>query len=129
MQLSNPNLPILVVEDQKSMQRIIRSLLHQIGFADVTDAPDGAAALALLRARPFGLVISDWSMQPMGGFSLLQQVRADARLRNVPFLMITAENTPEALLAAKQAGAGGCIVKPFNADTLKSKIAAMLGGR
>ena len=121
------NLSILIVDDYKTMLRIIRNLLHQLGFSNVDEAADGAAALARIRERPYGLVISDWNMQPMTGIELLREVRADAGLKATPFIMITAENKTENVIAAKVAGVSNYIVKPFNAETLKAKIASVLG--
>jgi two-component system chemotaxis response regulator CheY len=118
-------MPILVVDDYQTMVRIIRNLLKQLGFDDVDDASDGTAALAKLQQRKYGLVISDWNMAPMTGYELLQQVRADDRLRTVPFLMVTAESKTENVVAAKKAGVSNYIVKPFNAQTLKTKIEAV----
>jgi two-component system chemotaxis response regulator CheY len=119
--------PILVVDDYKTMVRIVRNLLHQLGFEDVDDAHDGASALAKLRARRYGLVISDWAMEPMNGLELLQQVRADPQLKTLPFIMITAENRAERVAKAEQAGANGYIVKPFTAKTLSDRIARVMG--
>jgi two-component system chemotaxis response regulator CheY len=119
--------PILVVDDYKTMVRIVRNLLHQLGFEDVDDAHDGASALAKLRARRYGLVISDWAMEPMNGLELLQQVRADPQLKTLPFIMITAENRAERVAKAEQAGANGYIVKPFTAETLSDRIARVMG--
>ena len=122
------NTPILVVDDYKTMLRIVRNLLQQLGFADVDEAADGHAALVNLKQKPFGLVISDWNMQPMNGLDLLRAVRADAALRHLPFIMITAESRAENLLAAQEAGASDYIIKPFNAETLRTKIQSVLGG-
>ncbi|MGH6900947.1 MAG: response regulator [Geminicoccaceae bacterium] len=119
--------PILVVDDYKTMVRIVRNLLHQLGFDDIEDAADGASALARLREKPFGLVISDWMMEPMSGLELLQQVRADPKLRALPFIMITAENRKDRVAQAEQAGADAYIVKPFNAEALSDRIAAVMG--
>lgn len=113
---------ILIVDDYKTMLRIIRSLLKQIDFNNVHEASDGTEALAKLRAGSFGLVISDWNMAPMTGLQLLQEVRADGRLKSLPFIMITAESKTENVVAAKQAGVSNYIVKPFNAETLRGKI-------
>ena len=118
---------VLIVDDYKTMLRIIRNLLKQIDFNNVDEATDGADALAKLRAGSFGLVISDWNMLPMTGLQLLQEVRADARLKTTPFIMITAESKTENVVAAKQAGVNNYIVKPFNAETLKNKIQSVLG--
>jgi two-component system, chemotaxis family, chemotaxis protein CheY len=119
--------PILVVDDYKTMVRIVRNLLHQLGFEDVDEANDGASALAKLRARRFGLVISDWAMEPMNGLELLQQVRSDPELKALPFIMITAENRRDRVAKAEQAGANGYIVKPFTAETLNERIARVMG--
>jgi two-component system chemotaxis response regulator CheY len=117
---------ILIVDDYKTMLRIIRNLLRQLDFNNVDEATDGAQALAMLRSGNYGLVISDWNMQPMTGLQLLQEVRADGKLRNLPFIMITAESKTENVIAAKQAGVSNYIVKPFNAETLKEKIEKVL---
>ena len=119
--------PILVVDDYQTMIRIVRNLLHQLGFDNVDDASDGAAALAKLRQGTFGLVISDWMMEPMSGLELLRQVRSDPKLQALPFIMITAENRKERVATAEQAGADGFIVKPFNAEALSARIAAVMG--
>ena len=116
------NMNVLIVDDYKTMLRIIRNLLKQLEFDTVEEATDGAEALAKLRAGNFGLVISDWNMEPMTGLDLLKEVRADARLKNMPFIMITAESKTENVVAAKAAGVSNYIVKPFNAETLKDKI-------
>jgi two-component system chemotaxis response regulator CheY len=118
---------VLIVDDYKTMLRIIRNLLKQLGFENVEEATDGGAALAKLREKSYGLVISDWNMEPMTGLQLLKEVRADARLKNTPFIMVTAESKTENVVSAKQAGVNNYIVKPFNAETLKSKISAVLG--
>ncbi len=122
------SIPILVVDDYQTMVRILRNLLKQIGFTDVDDASDGQAALEKLRAKKYGLVISDWNMAPMTGYELLQHVRADAELNALPFIMVTAEAKTENVVAAKKAGVNNYIVKPFNAETLRTKISAVIGG-
>jgi two-component system, chemotaxis family, chemotaxis protein CheY len=122
------NTPILVVDDYKTMVRIVRNLLHQLGFRDVDEANDGASALAKLRARRFSLVISDWAMEPMSGLELLEAMRADPELKALPFIMITAENRSDRIARAEQAGADGYIVKPFNAEALRDRIARVMGG-
>ena len=121
----DPSMPVLVVDDYSTMIRIIRNLLRQIGFADVDDANNGAAALDKMRAKRYGLVISDWNMEPMTGYDLLQQVRSDPGFGNTPFIMVTAESKTENVIAAKKAGVNNYIVKPFNAATLKTKIEAV----
>ncbi len=117
---------VLIVDDYKTMLRIIRNLLKQIDFHNVDEATDGTEALTRLRSGEYGLVISDWNMQPMTGLQLLQEVRRDARLRAVPFIMVTAESKAENVVAAKQAGVSNYIVKPFNAETLREKIEKVL---
>jgi two-component system chemotaxis response regulator CheY len=117
---------VLIVDDYKTMLRIIRNLLKQIDFNNVEEATDGSEALTKLRTGNFGLVISDWNMQPMTGLELLQEVRQDARLKALPFIMITAESKTENVVAAKQAGVSNYIVKPFNAETLREKIEKVL---
>ena len=121
----NLSMPVLVVDDYNTMVRIIRNLLKQLGFEDVDDASDGASALAKLRAKKYGLVISDWNMEPMTGYELLKEVRADPSLGLVPFIMVTAESKTENVIAAKKAGVNNYIVKPFNAQTLQHKIASV----
>ena len=121
------SMPILVVDDYKTMIRIIRNLLKQLGFNDVDEASDGTEALAKMRERRYGLVISDWNMEPMTGYELLKQVRADQALGRTPFIMVTAESKTENVIAAKKAGVNNYIVKPFNAQTLKGKIDAVFG--
>ena len=119
------SMPVLVVDDYNTMIRIIRNLLKQLGFEDVDDASDGSAALAKLREKRYGLVISDWNMEPMTGYELLKEVRSDPGLSKTPFIMVTAESKTENVIAAKKAGVNNYIVKPFNAQTLKTKIEAV----
>ena len=119
------SMPVLVVDDYSTMIRIIRNLLKQLGFEDIDDANDGSAALNKMRAKKYGLVISDWNMEPMTGYELLKHVRADPSLGKTPFIMVTAESKTENVIAAKKAGVNNYIVKPFNAATLKTKIEAV----
>jgi two-component system, chemotaxis family, chemotaxis protein CheY len=119
------HLPILVVDDYTTMLRILRSLLKQVGFSDVDEAVSGPEALTKLQEKEYSLVISDWNMAPMTGLELLREMRADADLKDIPFIMVTAESKSERVLEAKQAGVDNYIVKPFNAATLKAKIAAL----
>ena len=121
------SIPVLVVDDYKTMIRIIRNLLKQLGFEDVDEAADGTEALGKMKERRYGLVISDWNMEPMTGYELLKHVRADGSLSKTPFIMVTAESKTENVIAAKKAGVNNYIVKPFNAPTLKSKIEAVFG--
>ena len=119
---------ILIVDDYKTMLRIIRNLLKQLGFNNVDEATDGSMALQKLRDKEYHLVISDWNMEPMTGIQLLREVRADAKLKALPFIMITAESKTENVIAAKEAGVNNYIVKPFNAATLKVKLSSVIGG-
>ena len=121
----DPSMPVLVVDDYGTMVRIIRNLLRQLGFADVDDACDGAAALAKMHDKRYGLVISDWNMKPMTGFEFLRHVRSNPQIGKTPFIMVTAESKTESVIAAKKAGVNNYIVKPFNAQTLKAKIEAV----
>ncbi len=118
-------MPVLIVDDYNTMIRIIRNLLRQLGFEEIHDASDGAAALIKMRERKFGLVISDWNMEPMTGYALLKEVRSDPVLSETPFIMVTAESKTENVIAAKKAGVSNYIVKPFNAQTLQTKIEAV----
>ena len=121
------DMKILVVDDYKTMIRIIRNLLKQLGFNNVDEATDGSSALNKLREGNFELCISDWNMEPMTGLQLLKEVRADVKLADLPFIMVTAESKTENVVAAKQAGVSNYIVKPFNAATLKAKLVGVLG--
>ena len=116
---------ILIVDDYATMLRILRNLLRQLELENVDEAANGEEALFKLRKSPYDLVISDWNMQPMTGIELLRHVRADAKLRPMPFIMVTAESKTENVIVAKQAGVSNYIVKPFNAETLKMKIASV----
>ena len=118
---------VLIVDDYKTMLRIIENLLKQLGFKNIHQATDGSMALKIMHDVPIGLIISDWNMQPMTGLQLLKEVRADSAFRATPFIMITAESKTENVIAAKEAGVNNYIVKPFNAETLKQKISAVLG--
>lgn len=120
---------ILVVDDYSTMRRIIRNLLNQLGYADVDEAEDGSVALQKMRASNYNLVISDWNMEPMTGYELLKEVRADEKLKATPFIMVTAESKTENVVAARKAGVDNYIVKPFNAATLQQKINAVIPGQ
>ncbi len=117
---------VLIVDDYKTMLRVIRNLLVQIGFVNIDEAMDGQSALHLINQKKFDLIISDWNMEPMTGYDLLKTIRGANN--NVPFIMVTAESKTENIIAAKAAGVNNYIVKPFNADTLKGKISAVMGG-
>jgi two-component system chemotaxis response regulator CheY len=113
---------ILVVDDFSTMRRIIKGLLQDLGFANITEADDGLTALSLLKAGNFDLLITDWNMPGMQGVELLRQVRADERMKKLPVLMLTAEATRAQIVAAAQAGVSGYVIKPFTAATLREKI-------
>ncbi len=119
------SMPILVVDDYHTMVRIIRNLLKQIGFENVDEAANGEMALQKIREKHFGLIISDWNMEPMTGFQLLQRVREERGSAEIPFIMVTAESKTDNVVAARRAGVSHYIVKPFNAATLKAKIDAV----
>jgi two-component system, chemotaxis family, chemotaxis protein CheY len=124
------NMNVLVVDDYQTMIRIIKNLLKQLGFNNVDEATDGTMAYDMVSKKKYGLVISDWNMEPMSGLELLKKVRATSENDNiskVPFIMITAESKTENVIAAKQAGVNNYIVKPFNAETLKTKISSVIG--
>ena len=118
---------ILVVDDFPSMRRILRNLLNKIGISEVEKAENGAEAYEKLRNSKFDLVIADWNMEPVTGLELIQRVRNDARVAGTPFIMVTAESKTENVIEAKKAGVNNYIVKPFTADVLKAKIAAVMG--
>jgi two-component system chemotaxis response regulator CheY len=118
---------VLVVDDYKSMIRIVRGLLNQLGFFNVDEALDGPTALTLIRSKTYGLVLSDWNMQPMTGLELLKEVRADERTKALPFVMVTAEAKAENVVAARQAGVNNYVIKPFTLAVLKQKLTAVLG--
>jgi len=125
--MSIKDMNVLIVDDYKTMLRIVRNLLNQLGFNNVDEATDGGMAFEMLKKKDYGMIISDWNMEPMSGMDLLKLVRADEKLKALPFIMVTAESKTENIIAAKQAGVSNYIVKPFNADTLKQKIVAVLG--
>jgi two-component system chemotaxis response regulator CheY len=120
-------MPVLIVDDYATMLRIVKNLLKQIGFENVDEATDGGRALQMMKLKKYGLVISDWNMQPVTGIELLRNVRADAGLKDTPFIMVTAESKTENVVEAKAAGVSNYIVKPFSSEVLKGKIASVLG--
>ena len=123
------NLNFLVVDDFSTMRRIIKNLLHDLGYHNVTEADDGTTALPLLKDGNFDFLITDWNMPGMPGLELLKQVRADARLGKLPVLMLTAEAKREQIVEAAQAGVSGYVIKPFTAATLKEKIDKIMAAR
>ena len=119
--------PILIVDDYKTMLRIIRNLLKQLGFDNVDEATDGSTALQKLREKAYGLVISDWNMEPMDGLQLLKTIRADSKIGQTPFIMMTAQADKKYVQMAAEAGVNNYVVKPFNAETVKKKIEQVMG--
>jgi two-component system chemotaxis response regulator CheY len=120
--MSDPAMKFLVVDDFSTMRRIVRNLLKELGYTNAEEAEDGTVALNMLRANKFDFVVSDWNMPNMTGIELLKSIRADASLKSLPVLMITAEARKENIIEAAQAGANGYIVKPFTAATLDEKL-------
>ncbi len=116
------NMPILVVDDYATMVKIIRNLLTQIGFTNIDDAHNGSAALAKIKAKTYGLVLSDWNMDEMTGIELLAQVRADPANAKLPFIMVTAESKADNIVMARQYGVDNYLVKPFTKEALAAKI-------
>jgi two-component system chemotaxis response regulator CheY len=121
MQL-NLKVRVLVVDDFPTMRRIVRSLLRQLGFENVDEAENGEDALKKLRSAEYGLVISDWNMPVMEGLELLKHIRNDPQLKDIPFLMVTAEAEKEKVIEAIKSGVDNYIVKPFTGDALKEKL-------
>jgi two-component system chemotaxis response regulator CheY len=121
------SMPILVVDDYKTMIRIVKGLLIQLGFTDIDEAIDGESALVKIRSRDYGLILSDWNMSPMTGLELLTVVRSEARTASTPFVMVTAEAKTENVIAARQSGVNNYIIKPFTLAVLKQKLTAVLG--
>jgi len=120
--MPDPNLRFLVVDDFSTMRRIVRNLLKELGFTNVEEAEDGLVALTKLRTGSFDFVVADWNMPNMDGLTMLQNIRADAALKHLPVLMVTAEAKKENIIAAAQAGANGYVVKPFTAAVLDEKL-------
>jgi two-component system, chemotaxis family, chemotaxis protein CheY len=120
--MANPNTKFLVVDDFSTMRRIVRNLLKELGYTNVDEAEDGAIGLSKLKGGGFEFVVSDWNMPNMDGLTMLQHIRADAELKHLPVLMVTAEAKKENIIAAAQAGANGYVVKPFTAATLDEKL-------
>jgi two-component system chemotaxis response regulator CheY len=122
------DLKFLVVDDFSTMRRIIKNLLHDLGYPNVSEADDGKTALPMLQAGGFDFLITDWNMPGMPGLELIKAVRADGKLSKMPVLMLTAEAKREQIIEAAQAGVNGYVIKPFTAETLKEKLDKILGG-
>ena len=119
---TNKNIKILIVDDFSTMRRIVKNILRQLNFVNITEAEDGSTALEALQREKIDLVISDWNMPKMTGLELLKAVRADDALKHIPFLMVTAEAQQENIIEAVKAGVSNYIVKPFTAEVLSQKI-------
>lgn len=120
--MPDQDMKILIVDDFATMRKIIRNLLGQLGYKNLHEADDGTTALAKMKNEKFDFIISDWNMPKMSGLDLLKSAKGDAELKDIPFMMVTAEALKENIIAAIQAGANDYIVKPFNAATLEGKI-------
>jgi two-component system chemotaxis response regulator CheY len=123
------NMKILVVDDFSTMRRIVKGLLNELGYSDITEADDGNTALPLLKNGAFDFLITDWNMPGMAGLDLLKAVRGDAKLAKLPVLMLTAEAKREQIIEAAQAGVSGYVIKPFTAATLKEKIDKIIASK
>ena len=126
--MNDPNMKILVVDDFSTMRRINKSLLRQLGYTNIEEADDGSTALQRLKQGDIDFVVSDWNMPKMEGIELLKAVRGDEKLKDTPFLMVTAESDKEKVVQAVKAGVNNYVVKPFTAETLKEKIKKIFGG-
>ena len=126
--MTDQNMKILTVDDFSTMRRIIKSMLRQLGYNNIVEAEDGAAALNLMQREKVDFVISDWNMPHMSGLDLLRAIRADENLKPIPFLLVTAEALKEYVVEAVKAGVDNYVVKPFTAETLKEKIDTIFQG-
>lgn len=121
------SMPILVVDDHRTMQAIVARRLRDLGFLSIDTAGDPVTALTMLAQRRYSLILSDWNMEPMSGIAFLQTLRRDPAYAATPFILVTAESRPENVLEARRQGVDGYLVKPFDAAGLKAKLAAVLG--
>jgi len=122
------NMNILIVDDFATMRRILKNILRQIGFTNILEADTGKAALAELQKQPFDLILCDWNMPEMSGLELLQNLRSDDGLKDIPFVMVTAEAKKENIMEAVKAGVNSYIVKPFTAETISEKLGKIFDG-
>ena len=123
----NMDMKILIVDDFQTMLKIVENLLRQLGFKNIDKALDGKSAFEMIKTNKYDLILSDWNMEPMNGLDLLKAVRAFEPTKTTPMILITAESKVENIVAAKQAGVNNYVVKPFNAQTLKEKLVAVIG--
>ena len=117
---------VLVVDDSEAVRIIVSAVLLKLGFEEIDEAEDGSVALSRLQDRVYDLVISDWNMEPVTGYELLRRMRADQRLRGLPFVMMTTDTDPQKMVAAKRAGVTGCLIKPFTVAALRERLGALL---
>ncbi|MBC8432307.1 MAG: response regulator [Desulfobacterales bacterium] len=122
------NMKVLIVDDFATMRRILRNILKQIGFTDITEADDGSTALKELKKEKYDLILSDWNMPEMQGIDLLNTMKADDELKSIPFIMVTAEAQKDNIVGAVKAGVSSYIVKPFTAETISEKLKKVFGG-
>ena len=116
---------ILVVDDLAGMRSALRQALGKLGFDTVIECADGREALDCLKAHDITLVISDWQMEPMDGLTLLREVRNDAHLKELPFILVSGEATPALHERANAAGASLVLSKPFGPEVLRSALAEL----
>ena len=121
------NMKVLIVDDFATMRRILRNILKQIGFTDIAEADDGDTALKELKKGKYDLILCDWNMPEMSGLELLNIVRSDDELKNIPFVMVTAEAQKDNIVEAVQAGVTNYVVKPFTAKTINEKLTKVFG--
>lgn len=123
----SPDTKFLVVDDFATMRKIIKKVLGELGYTNIEEADDGKPALEALQkahslGQPFGFVISDWNMPGMTGIDLLKSCKEQADLKNIPFILVTAESEQKNIVETAKAGVSDYVVKPFNAQTLKAKL-------
>ena len=121
------SIKVLVVDDFATMRRIVKGVLKQLGFNSIVEAEDGTSALDTLKKEKVGLIVSDWNMPKMTGLDLLKAVRGDDGLKEIPFIMVTAEGQKENVVEAVKAGVSNYIVKPFTPETFNEKLEKVFG--
>ena len=121
------SMPILIIDDYKTMLKIVRGLLNQLGFTNIDEATDGTMAWEMMQEKEYKLLLCDWNMEPMDGLELLKTIRASEKFKTMPFIMVTAETKAENILIAKKHGVNNYVIKPFNLATLKQKMQAVIG--
>ena len=122
------SMKVLIVDDFATMRRIIRNILRQIGFMNISEADDGTTALIELKKERFDLILCDWNMPEMSGLELLYKMKSDDELKDIRFVMVTAETRRDNILEAVKAGVSSYIVKPFTAETIGQKLKKVFDG-